>query len=353
MGALAGYHRVRNRRALTVVMFHRVLAADDPRFAYCDPDYTITTDLFGACLDFFRQHYRVIALDALLAPRPRLPDWPLLITFDDGWSDNAEHALPLLAAAGLPAVLFATSDAIDADEPRAFWQVQLVHAFRRRRLSADRCAELWRESGGDPAAAPPFTTVPCCRALIARLETLTDERLAAVLTGLAPLLAGGPGEQQLLSAHQLRTLAAAGVAVGGHGKSHRPLAGCRDAGRELSESRRVLAGKLGLPAEQAPASMSFPHGSYTPAVLAEASAAGYRAVFTSDPVINAAGRGGTLSPLLGRLAFETADITDEAGRFRPERLANRLFRAPHAALRMEPARPVQVAPASQAAASGG
>ena len=114
-GLLGLYHRLRNRRALTVIMFHRVLTQEDPRWASCDPDYTLDAGLFERCLYFFRRHYNVVSVDQVMVARrdgTPLPDRPLLITFDDGWADNHAHALPRLRAAGLPALLFTVADVV-------------------------------------------------------------------------------------------------------------------------------------------------------------------------------------------------------------------------------------------------
>ena len=134
-GLLGLYHRLRNRRALTVIMFHRVLTEQDPRWPSCDPDYTLEAGLLERCLAFFRRHYNVVSADEVLAARrdgTPLPDRALLITFDDGWADNHAHALPRLRNANMPALLFAVADAIDRDEP--FFQERLIAAFRLGRV---------------------------------------------------------------------------------------------------------------------------------------------------------------------------------------------------------------------------
>ena len=129
-GALDAWHRRRNRDRLTVIMFHRVLAPSDPRWATADPEYSLRDDLFADCLAFFKRHYHVVALDDVLAARaggPPLPPRPLLITFDDGWSDNEEFALRHLRRAGLPALLFVVADVVGRKEP--FYQERLVGAW--------------------------------------------------------------------------------------------------------------------------------------------------------------------------------------------------------------------------------
>ena len=50
-GALGRYQKVRNRNTLTVVMFHRVLATDDERWAHADPRYTMTEDPLEQCIE--------------------------------------------------------------------------------------------------------------------------------------------------------------------------------------------------------------------------------------------------------------------------------------------------------------
>lgn len=324
-GALDRFHRRRNRDHLTVVMFHRVLAASDPRWATSDPEYTLRDDLFAECLDFFKRHYQVVTLDDVLTARaggPSLPERPLLITFDDGWADNEEHALAHLRRAGLPAVLFVVADAVDRAAP--FYQEQLISAWLAGRLDAARATALWAATGGDPMVAPRFgarADLEPLRRVIARLEDLAPAARGERLAELAPIL--DDGVRYMLTAAQLRNLAGHFVAIGAHGKTHTPLTRAADLDGELTGARRALAGQVGV----APASMSCPHGAHDPRVIAAAHAAGYQLVFTSVPELPSAhGRG---AGVLGRVGFTGETITDRRGRFAPERLALHLFRKPH------------------------
>ena len=135
-GAAELMHRRRNRAVLTTVMFHRVLPADDPRAAGANPLYTVTPEELDACLGLFRRFHAVIGLAELEAAVARgrgLPERPLLITFDDGWADNVEHALPVLRAHGAPAVVFVATDHIGRTE--GFWQEEAFDAA----LTAEHC----------------------------------------------------------------------------------------------------------------------------------------------------------------------------------------------------------------------
>lgn len=299
-------------------MFHRVLARTDPRWRTSDPEYTLPDDLFAACLGFFRAHYNVVTLDDVLARR--LPERPLLITFDDGWSDNEEYALPLLRKAGLPAVMFVVGAAVGRAQP--FWQEQLITAWRGGRLDAPRANELWRALAVSDATGPFDRVAPddlwAVRTLIEHLERLEPDARARHLAPLAPAL--DDGIRHMITADQLRTLAAGRVAIGAHGQTHEPLTKV-DTADEVRTARSTLEAYAGAPVT----TLSFPHGKHSAAVVAACRAAGYRLVFTSVPALP-----GFDADVLGRVGFTTETITDAGGRFAPELLALHLFRKPHA-----------------------
>lgn len=317
-GPLRAYHRARNRRVLTVVIFHRVLARTDPRFAYCDPEYTMPEDLFVACLGFFKENYSVVSLADVVDSQ--LPDHPLLITFDDGWVDHEEVALPQLVNHKLPAVAFIAADAIEGRRPMAFWETLMIHGFRAGSVSAAELEALWTHVGSSPREVRDLGTL---RRLIAALEELPDERLRAVLAPLEKKLSPG-GHRHFLRKVELSDLARNGMALGGHGASHSPLSRLPDPAADLRRAYRELTAATG----QAPLAMSFPHGRYTTETARVAREAGYRFLFTGDPVLNVIGPDG-LAPTLGRIELPAEAVSDGSGRFRPEQLALRLFRARH------------------------
>lgn len=320
-GLLGLYHRMRNRRQLTVVMFHRVLAPADPRWASCDPDYTLDASLLERCLEFFRRHYNIVSGDDVLAARRAgrpLPNRALLITFDDGWADNHAHALPRLRAAGMPALLFTVADVVDREAP--FFQEQLVAGFRLGRIHVPALAAALADADHALAQAPP-DTLDGLRTVIAALEALGPAARVQVLAPFANDM--GDGMRQMVTRSELQELAEGGVTIGVHGKTHVPMTRAEDLDAELADARAIVGDHLG---GAAPTTLSYPHGRYDDAVLARTLDAGYELAFTSDPIMNTADE--RPSWLLGRLGFEQSGVVDAAGRFRPDSLALYLFRAP-------------------------
>ncbi|MEO7916286.1 MAG: polysaccharide deacetylase family protein [Dokdonella sp.] len=320
-GAMGVYHRFRNAGSLTVVMFHRTLSADDPRWSSCDPDYTLAASWFSESLVFFRKHYNVVSLGQVLESRRksvRLPPCSLLITFDDGWSDNVDYALPELQRQGLPAVMFVVADAVGTRQP--FFQEQLIAAWRRGSLRVDEIFAAMLPFQRD-VPEPYDNSMASLREAIACLEKLDGDARKGILHFFAQGL--DDGLRHMVDASELLRLQKGGVALGLHGKTHLPLTEAPDLDAELSGARAGLERQLG-PSGANAESMSFPHGAHDATIAQRALDAGFELVFTSVPVLNPA------SPmpgwLLGRTGFETDTIVDARGKFRPDLLALYLFR---------------------------
>lgn len=285
LGVARVVHRFRNPSVLTVVMFHRVLPPDDPRFAGANPTYTVTPAEFARCLDFFASFYSVVSLADVqrAAEGGSLPPCPLLITFDDGWQDNAAYALPLLQARGLPAVLFVATGHVGREE--GFWQEEIF----------DRIAAPARGDEGRRAADAAIA------ALLDRPATEREARLAALPVRDLP--------RRMADADELRRMEQAGISIGGHGHSHDPLTTLADAGAELAQCRASLAA-LGLGGAR-PA-FSYPHGRWSPALVQSARTAGFGLCFTSEAelvpidVLRAEG-------VAGRVSIELAGLRKADG----------------------------------------
>jgi O-antigen/teichoic acid export membrane protein/peptidoglycan/xylan/chitin deacetylase (PgdA/CDA1 family) len=322
-GALGAWHRLRNRDTLTVAMFHRVLPRTDARFAGADPEWTMTPETFSDCLSFFVRHYHVVTPEqvfAALRGDATLPPRSLLITFDDGWADTAEFAQPLLDRHGLAGLVFVVSDAVDSAD--AFWEEQ-VFAFLATtpdgKLQLD--AMLAREGLPPLNGAGAGASEAEIREVIRQLGALPREKVLA----LAALLPRQGGMPAMIDHAQLKQLARAPHVVGGHGKTHQPLVKINALTEELGGAQAELAAMLGAPVT----SMSLPHGTSSPAVLAACRAAGYRYLFGSAAHLNTLVPGATggdrQMETVGRIHIAEQAITGKDGRTDPSRLASALF----------------------------
>jgi peptidoglycan/xylan/chitin deacetylase (PgdA/CDA1 family) len=308
-------------------MFHRVLGVGDERWAHADPRYTMTDDQLEQCLVFFGKHYTPVDMAAVLAAQrgeQALPPRALLVTFDDGWADTEEYALPVLQRRRCPAVVFVVSSAVGASH--GFWQERLFRAWKSG-VDPDVLAFAWQRAGIETEAPPEnWQSIDSVRMLIARHRPLVPSaRLALVEQLEGEMPAGRP---EMLTRDQLRSLHRAGVEIGAHGVTHEALAETSCGVGELRESKARLTELLEGGAVE---TMSFPHGSYDAELLRAATQA-FQLVFTSDGHLNSV-VGGRPATVLGRIEIPAEGIVDAAGGVRAELLALWLFRRSHATAR--------------------
>ena len=92
-----------SKRGLRVLMYHKLSDSD------CD-ELTVKVDAFEKQLLYLiKHHYQPISIEQLVQCQyieAKLPDKPVLITFDDGYENNYTYLYPLLKKYGLKATIF-------------------------------------------------------------------------------------------------------------------------------------------------------------------------------------------------------------------------------------------------------
>jgi peptidoglycan/xylan/chitin deacetylase (PgdA/CDA1 family) len=121
--AAMGKRRRRYRRgegSAVVLLYHRI--------AELDPDpwqLGVGRERFAQQLAVLRERFEVVPLTELVTHigKGGLPRRGVAVSFDDGYSDNLEAALPELEAAGVPAALYLAQGALDST--RELWWDEL------------------------------------------------------------------------------------------------------------------------------------------------------------------------------------------------------------------------------------
>jgi peptidoglycan/xylan/chitin deacetylase (PgdA/CDA1 family) len=240
--------------------------------------YHHTADEFEAHLDWLGAHCAPVGLADFM--RWRRGDWqptkpPVLITFDDGYRNNATLAAPLMLRKGFPAVFFLATGYIGGG--RVLWPDEVfARVLAWTGASLDDPAGETRTVPERPAAreALGFAMVEACK-------NCSDTRRREFLTYLAsetphcdPLR--DPDVQEFMSWNEVRGLAAAGFDLGSHTVSHPILSNVspEPLRAELRESRAAIEAQTGRQCT----ALAYPNGrarDVTDAVLMAAADAGY------------------------------------------------------------------------------
>jgi peptidoglycan/xylan/chitin deacetylase (PgdA/CDA1 family) len=130
-------------RTLRVLMYHKVNdATPNPT--------TVPTAVFSEQMSLLGElGYEPVSLERVRDHYVRgtpLPHGAVLITFDDGYRDNLENALPILREHGYPAVIFVPIGFLDGDRPLPHEEVLRTLGVRNETIDWGELAEL--EAGG-------------------------------------------------------------------------------------------------------------------------------------------------------------------------------------------------------------
>lgn len=312
LGVLDLVHRVRNRRTLTVFMFHRVLPNESLEYRHAEREFTMSTGNFAECLEFLQTHYALVShsdLRAALIEGKRLPDRAGLVTFDDGWRDTLKYALPALVSCNIPAVLFLSTEVPDLTQDR-WWQDHLVQALAANITLAALEADL------GILHPPNMQTTERIRHLTAFISEMDAEQRSALLLQYAPEL---PLARQMVTRADLARFAPL-VAIAGHGHSHGPLTHLRQPQVDLKTSSQQL--KLHNADSWA---MSFPHGAHNHTIDALARQQGFEICYTSDANLVSTAKSTLVAGSIGRIHIPENQWTCEGKSISKAKLAMFLF----------------------------
>jgi peptidoglycan/xylan/chitin deacetylase (PgdA/CDA1 family) len=284
--ARSGLGRIVRARGVRIFAWHHVLP-EAP--AWIMRPLIVSPRTFAAQIDHVVRTYAVWGIDdalellaGLRAPPTSGRDVAVL-TFDDGYRSVLDHAAPILAARGLPAIMYVCT------EPGALLHDRL-HALlmrytaRRMRVTGTALADRYtwplvradallgrgRTVEAADAILEAVDARPVCDALAARLGE-PEEDAAGLRLGWDGMIA----------------LRARGFTIGAHGASHTLLPRCSDETlrAELALPRAEIAARTGV----LPTTVAYPAGRYDARVSRAVAAAGYTAALTTEDRPNRTG----------------------------------------------------------------
>jgi peptidoglycan/xylan/chitin deacetylase (PgdA/CDA1 family) len=256
------------RARLAIMIFHRVRRERDPLAPY-EPDAAT----FEARMRAVRRWFNVLPLEHAverLATRT-LPSRALAITFDDGYADNVDVALPILSRLGLHATFFIATGFLDGG---CMWNDRVIEAVRGHKAGTLDLSPI-----GLPAVATG--SIDERRAAIDRIIDRLKYQPLAVRAELAERVLAAAGAvaplDLMMTSAQVRALAEAGMGIGAHTHMHPILAQLdpRDAQQEIETGKRALEAIVGRPVRLFAYPNGKPRRDYTHEHVRQARQAGF------------------------------------------------------------------------------
>ncbi|MBS0446979.1 MAG: polysaccharide deacetylase family protein [Proteobacteria bacterium] len=225
---------------LSIIDLHRVVPGPDPLFLEA-----MDVARFEALCRWLAGLFNVLPLDEAAArlKAGTLPPRALAITFDDGYADNHDVALPILQRHGLTATFFISTGFIDGGR---MWNDGIIETFRL--CPADRL-DL-RDLLDDPAADYTLHTARERRTwldvTIGKVKYRPIAERLALVQRIAERARVRLPDDLMMTRAQVVALRRAGMTIGAHTMSHPILATLSrdEASAEIDGSRRWLEALL-------------------------------------------------------------------------------------------------------------
>lgn len=270
-GVTAVSRSLRKRNGAIIFYGHRVSDDDEGFLQGLSPRW------FDDQLRYLTRHYEAISLSRLvscLEMRQPVPENSFVVTFDDGFRDNLEQALPICEKYHVTATVFLVTGAVASGELP--WSQRLGYLFQNARGAV--------VVGGEPkslesAADRRWAYLHTKKGLMVIDRVKREKELAR----LGDELAVRAPNDRMLTWDDARYMKSRGFEFGSHTFSHPYLAmiSAAEAEWEMERSRLDLVEQLAI---EGPV-FCFPSGSLNSGLVDVAKRLGFRGSFASSPVV--------------------------------------------------------------------
>jgi peptidoglycan/xylan/chitin deacetylase (PgdA/CDA1 family) len=287
-GVLEAILRARSRGGtpwLTTLTYHRI--HDNPDGQPFDTGVIdATPDEFSRQMAIVRRYFSPIGVRELrgFMRGCALPPNPVIVTFDDGYRECHERALPILLANSVKATFFIATSYVSGR--RVFWWdriAYILHRTERDRIELTYPIPLQLDCRKTSKLQTGKTLLKLVKSQYGLdLERFLEELASAAGVEWNDELERSIADQLVMSWKQVRDLRAAGMEIHSHTRTHRILQTIRpdELSSELAGAREDLENQL----EERVSGVSYPVGrsiSASPALRAAVRDSGYEVGFSN------------------------------------------------------------------------
>ncbi|MFT4517660.1 MAG: peptidoglycan/xylan/chitin deacetylase (PgdA/CDA1 family) [Halioglobus sp.] len=224
------------KQRLSILIYHRVL----PTFDHMRPDEP-TIVQFDWQMRLLQKSFTPLSLleGVQRMADGTLPERAVCVTFDDGYADNAQCALPVLSKYGVPASVFISTAFINGGR---MWNDSVREALR---ICAGDTLDLRDLELDVYPTLSPEDRFNSAEAIIRSIKHRDPELRGRLVEDIEKRVGELPSDLMLTDT-QLQSLASAGVTIGAHTVNHPILASVSDhiAESEIAKSKEQLESLL-------------------------------------------------------------------------------------------------------------
>lgn len=286
---LLGWYGYQNRRTMRknalILMYHRVLPAIDHSVAPVQAGMYVTPDSLGLQLSYLKSKYTIVSLQDLVQRLQAGQDIShcCVITFDDGWQDNYQHAFPLICELNLPVTIFLATGFIGTEKwfwpEELAWSISHICEVGKTTLLPATLLDILNCEGikdRDVASYIDHTVE-----VVKQWDPVRREKLVGECCSYRQSVCKGKSERLLLNWDEVREMNDSGlVSFGSHTVSHELLDQIHgdELHFQLTESIEHLQREAANPEKL----LAYPNGNFSREVVNMLSESGYIGAVTTE-----------------------------------------------------------------------
>jgi len=249
--SLSALYATSANNRLSILMYHRTLKKPNHYHS------TMCDAVLNQHFKILAENFKVLSLEKAveLLYQNKLPKNAVVITFDDGYADNATVALPLLLKHQLTATFFILPDYFKGG---MMFNDRVMLALEHL---PNGCYELTEGIDYQFHLTDKASRLAEIIEIIKRIKHLPIEQRDLVSQNLFNLLTDKPKDNLMVTEQQVKLLHQKGMTIGGHTMTHPILAklDLGEAEREISDCYNVLSELLKSPIT----TFAYPNGKKT------------------------------------------------------------------------------------------
>lgn len=263
-----------NNARLSIAIYHRILEENDDLLGV-----NANAINFDLHVKYLAEHFSLLPLHEAIQRLQdgTLPSRAACITFDDGYADNAEVALPILQKHGVSATFFVATGFINGG---IMWNDVVIEWMRR--VSVDTL-DLTDVGLGRHVINAPAQRQEALFSLLNTLKYLPYEERKFKIDQLCSLIPISLPDNLMMTSEQIIKLHRAGMGVGGHTVNHPILARLTNDAvhSEIAENKETLESIIKAPVRFFAYPNGKPNQDYMPDHIEIIRNIGFEAAFTT------------------------------------------------------------------------